>query len=176
MCKKCTNYFTRIPVTELCPGCPGYVDPKYPQRCCLACATRIRGRLGQPEVDVPPPQSQQLSHLSAHSAKPIVGVRITESLDFDPNFHSKVYKVQIPANRTVSPGQVVRVELGTRVNRVLIPDGIHAGDVMYVRGNDVLVRRNPSEDHHHHHGEGAVSGQAVVVEATAVADQVGNVK
>jgi hypothetical protein len=137
MCKKCTNYFTRIPVSELCPGCPDYVDPKYAQRCCIDCSTRVRARQAEVDFDAP----RQPPH-----AKPIVGVRIIDSLDYVSCFHSKVYRVQIPSTRTVFPNQIVRVVLGGRVNRVVIPEGVQAGDVMYVRGNDVQLHY-PSQDY-----------------------------
>ena len=127
MCKKCSRFYTKLPPDELCPDCPSYVSIMYPQRCCQECHERV------------------IAHIRTRSEHPkpltmtIVGERIIDSVDYSPSFHSKVYEVKIPYDRTVYPHQSLRVVLGGRVNHVIVPDGIHSGDTIYVRANDVLI-------------------------------------
>jgi hypothetical protein len=129
MCKKCTRFYTKLPVSELCPDCPGYISNKLPQRCCLECSERVRAHL---EAEKETAQRRQ--------GKTVVGVKIIDSIEYIPSYHSKVYVVQIPQDRTVHANQMLRVVLGGRLNHVNVPYGVGPGHLLYVRANDVFVR------------------------------------
>jgi hypothetical protein len=73
-------------------------------------------------------------------AKTVVGVKIIDSIEYIPSYHSKVYVVQIPQDRTVHANQMLRVVLGGRLNHVNVPYGVGPGHLLYVRANDVFVR------------------------------------
>lgn len=150
MCKKCTRFYTKLPVSELCPDCPEYISNKLPQRCCLECSERVRAHV---EADKETAQRRQ--------GKTVVGVKIIDSIEYIPSYHSKVYVVQIPQDRTVHANQMLRVVLGGRLNHVNVPYGVGPGHLLYVRANDVFVRY-PQDS----------GPQVVAVDTSTLVDQV----
>ena len=151
MCKKCTRFFRKLPESELCPDHPSYINNLHPLRCCEECAQRVKEHV-------------RIDHQHEHKPKhrTTVGMRIIDSDEYLPSYHSKVYMMPIPPDRTVVPGQTVRAVLGGRINHVVIPYDVRAGDVLYVRANDVFIHypKKDSADH------------TIVVDASGLVDKV----
>lgn len=141
-CEDCTNFYTKLPESELCPGHPDYISNQVPQRCCCGCSLRVKLHKGEDDAEY----AREAERLRVKS---LVGINIIDSLDYNPSVPSKVYKFHIPYDRTVFPDQVIRVVVGGRVNHIAVPPGTHPASVLYVRANDGITEHTyPSTEQH----------------------------
>ena len=120
----------RLPSYDICTDRPRYVSQDTPQRVCFDCSQRVKA-----EVE----EENRIILQQCRAIREVLGMRTTDTLELVHGQPTKLYVVQLPRNMPRKHNQVVRMNLDGKIHHAIVPFGLGAGDVFYVRANDGFV-------------------------------------
>ena len=132
-CGQCCSYYTKIPSEDLCSDRPKRTLTRKAQKCCFNCHNKAKIHVMTRDPDLTP-QSRAL--------RGILGIQPFDPPHTPTNKNkniSRVYAIQLPFNRSVQSSHVVQVKLDGVQYETVVPEGLGAGDLFYVRANDGIL-------------------------------------